>query len=293
MPSLIRTVIFPIAGLGTRFLPATKAVSKEMLTVVDRPLIQYAVEEAISAGIVQFVFIVPAKSALAEKHFERNLELEGFLEQESKFRELEAVKNSNLSIDSMQFVVQDEPLGLGHAVLCAKEFVDEEYFAIVLPDDLVLSRVSCLKQMVDVHLEINSPVIAIEEVDSNVANRYGIVVPGDRDNDIVQIKGVVEKPNPALAPSNMAVIGRYLLSKNIFALLEKQEPGVGGEIQLTDAINALTNTNSAYALKFQGKRYDCGQKAGYVAANIAYALNDKEISDQVFKFLNEVNTNPT
>ena len=287
MTSSVRTVVIPVAGLGTRFLPATKAVSKEMFPVVDRPLIQYAVEESISAGINQFIFIVSSHLNLVEQHFSRNAKLEESLDQKSKFRESNTVRNSTLKQESMCFIVQDEPLGLGHAVLCVKEYIDEEYFAIILPDDLVLSDISCLKQMVEIHKAYSSSVIAIEEVGHNDVNRYGIIVPDAVDNDVVRISGIVEKPNLDSAPSNLAAIGRYILSKKIFTLLEDQRAGFGGEIQLTDSINSLTKTNSVHALKFQGTRFDCGSKAGYVAANMAYALKDSEIADQVKEFLND------
>ena len=287
MTSSVRTVVIPVAGLGTRFLPASKAVSKEMFPVVDRPLIQYAVEESISAGINQFIFIVSSQVNLVEQHFSQNAKLEESLDQKCKFRESDTLRKSTLKKESMHFIVQDEPLGLGHAVLCAKEYINEEYFAVILPDDLVLSDTSCLKQMVEIQQAYSSSVIAIEEVRQNDVKRYGIIVPDAVDNDIVQISGIVEKPNPDSAPSNLAAIGRYILSKQIFSLLEDQRAGVGGEIQLTDSINSLTKMNSVHALKFQGTRFDCGSKAGYVVANMAYALNDSEIADQVKEFLND------
>ena len=281
MTSSIRTVVIPAAGLGTRFLPATKAVSKEMFPVVDRPLIQYAVEESISAGINQFIFIVSSQLNLIKQHFSQDTKLEESLNQESQLREKTTVRNSTLKKESMHFIVQDEPLGLGHAVLCAREYIDEEFFAVILPDDLVLSDISCLKQMVEVQKKYSGSVIAIEEVDHSDINRYGIINPDAVDNDVVRISGIVEKPNPDSAPSNLAAIGRYILPKQIFPLLEKQRAGVGGEFQLTDSINSLTKTNSVHALRFEGVRFDCGSKAGYIAANIAYALNDSEIADQV------------
>ena len=285
MKSSIRTVVIPVAGLGTRFLPATKAVPKEMFPVVDRPLIQYAVEESISAGINQFIFIVPSQLNLVKQHFSRNAILEESLDQKNKIREKTIVQNSTLKKESMHFIVQDKPLGLGHAVLCAKEYIDEEYFAIMLPDDLVLSDISCLKQMVQIQKTYSGSVIAIEEVSHNDVNRYGIIIPDTVDNNVVRIAGIVEKPNPNSAPSNLAAIGRYILSKQIFTFLEEQQTGVGGEIQLTDSINSLTKMNSVHALKFQGIRYDCGSKAGYVTANIAFALNNLEIANQVKDFL--------
>ena len=285
MTSSIRTVVIPVAGLGTRFLPATKAVSKEMLPVVDRPLIQYAVEEAVSAGIRQFVFVVSTESSLVDKHFARNAELEEVLNQNNKRKEMNAVRNSTLSKECMHFVIQDKPLGLGHAVLCAKEYAQEDYFAVILPDDLVLNNISCLKQMVEVHHAYSGSVLAIEEADRSRVNCYGIVVPGTVENDVVQIAGIVEKPQPDSAPSNLAAIGRYVLSRQIFALLEEQRSDFGGEIQLTDSINELADSESVHALKFQGTRYDCGTKAGYVAANIAYALNNPEIADQIAEFI--------
>ena len=283
MTSSVRTVVFPIAGLGTRFLPATKAIPKEMLPVVDRPLIEYAVNEAKSAGINRFIFVVPSlsKDTLVIKHFSTNSSLEETLRKNNKLAELKLIQENSLDSGSLFNVLQEQPLGLGHAVLCAKEYIDDSHFAVILPDDLVLSETHCMKQMADAHAEVGGNILAIEEVESEFVNRYGILKPGRVFGSLIQVEGIIEKPEPENAPSNLAAIGRYILSRRVFDILEDQETGFGGEIQLTDAINAIASQEPVHGVKFTGKRYDCGNKAGYVAANIAYASLDEELKAKV------------
>ena len=285
MKGSIRTAVFPIAGLGTRFLPATKAVTKEMLPVVDRPLIEYAVREAKSAGIERFFFVVSAQNDLVTRHFYADPELEDTLEQKGKFNELRSVQEITLQPDSIVHVIQDKPLGLGHAVLCARNEIEDEFFAVILPDDLVLSDVSCLEQMVDVHSEVKSTILAVEQVDKENISSYGVINPSESAGQVYKVDGIVEKPNPEEAPSDLAAIGRYILSRDIFQHLSRIGAGFGGEIQLTDAINSIASEQSVHALAFSGTRYDCGSKAGYIAANIAYARQDAELMVKVEKLL--------
>ena len=285
MKGSIRTAVFPIAGLGTRFLPATKAVAKEMLPVVDRPLIEYAVREAKSAGIERFIFVVSAQNNLVTRHFGADPELEDTLANKGKFNELRSVQEITLQPDSMVHVIQDKPLGLGHAVLCARNEIDDEFFAVILPDDLVLSDASCLEQMVDVHNEVNSTILAVEQVDKDNIGSYGVIDPCESAGQVYKIGGIVEKPKPEDAPSDLAAIGRYILSREIFTHLSRIGTGFGGEIQLTDAINAISSEQPVHALAFSGKRYDCGSKAGYIAANIAYARQDADLMVKVEKLL--------
>jgi len=290
MGSRIKTVIFPVAGLGTRFLPATKAISKEMLPVVDKPLIEYAVAEAKAAGIEKFIFVVPeiSDNSLVIRHFSQNPSLEALLEARNKPVELNAIRENTLAPDSMFFAVQDKPLGLGHAVLCAEAYVEESEFAVILADDLILAQRQCMHQMVDAHNQSGGVVLAIEEVAPQFVNRYGIVTPRKIEEKIVEVAAIVEKPEPAAAPSNLAAIGRYILNHEVFDVLRTQKTGFGGEIQLTDAINTLALQRSVHGLIFQGIRYDCGNKAGYVAANIAYAFAEAQLKEQVKKLLGEL-----
>ncbi len=283
----LKTAVFPIAGLGTRFLPATKAISKEMLPVVDRPLIDYAVEEALSAGIERFVFVIPptAGDLLVKKHFGKNFALESLLRKREKMDALEAVQNCTLDPDRIVYAIQDKPLGLGHAVLCARPHVGENAFAVILPDDLILAEHHCLHQMAQAHRQRRGVMLAIEQVRTEYVNRYGIVTPHTVSGNLIDVAGVVEKPEPEAAPSNYASIGRYILTREVFDILADQTPGVGGEIQLTDAINVLASHDKVHGVIFTGTRYDCGSKAGYVAANIAYAFQDRNLRATVENLL--------
>lgn len=274
----ITKAIFPVAGLGTRFLPATKANPKEMLPIVDKPLIQYAVEEAVAAGITELIFVTNSSKRAIEDHFDSNFELEATLQERGKSELLDIVKGILPDGVSCAYIRQKSPQGLGHAVLCAKQLVMQEPFAVLLADDLIDGGdIPCLRQMVDVFIEKQASVIAVERIDPAETKKYGIVDVSD-DAPITTIRGIVEKPEPHLAPSALGVVGRYILTPRIFGLLEGTKKGSGGEIQLTDAIAKLLVEQKAYAYQFQGKRYDCGSKLGYLEATIAYALKHPELA---------------
>lgn len=282
----IKKAIFPVAGLGTRFLPATKANPKEMLPIVDKPLIQYAVEEAVNAGIEQLIFVTSYSKRAIEDHFDSNFELEYTLEKKGKQDLLDIVRNILPSHVSCVYVRQKEALGLGHAVLCAKNLVGNQPCAVLLADDLIDGDLkSCLQQMVEVYEYTQSSVIAVQEIARHDSDKYGIVAVDQLQQGIARMHGVVEKPRPADAPSNLAIVGRYILTPDIFNLLEKTKPGSGGEIQLTDAIAALLKKERVDACLFEGKRYDCGSKLGYLEATIAYGLKHQELSEDFRKLL--------
>jgi UTP--glucose-1-phosphate uridylyltransferase len=276
----IRKAIFPVAGLGTRFLPATKAMPKEMLTVVDRPLIQHVVDEARQAGIEHFIFVTGRSKAVIEDHFDNQFELEATLKERGKTKELAALMADLPSAGTASFTRQQAPLGLGHAVWCARELVGREPFALLLPDVLVQNKQSCLAQMIDVanSLEAKANIIAVEEVPHDRVSSYGVVGVGETKGKAFGITKMVEKPKPADAPSNLIITGRYILQPEIFDLLEKQERGAGGEIQLTDAMLTLMQQQKFYGLKFEGKSFDCGSKIGFLSANVAYALERPDLS---------------
>ncbi|MFC4270994.1 UTP--glucose-1-phosphate uridylyltransferase GalU [Sneathiella chungangensis] len=274
MPKKVRKAVFPVGGLGTRFLPATKAMPKEMLPVVDKPLIQYAVEEARDAGIEEFFFVTGRGKTIIEDHFDKSYELESVLIEREKRDLLEELQASVPKAGTIAYIRQQEPLGLGHAVWCAKRLVGDEPFAVILADDLILADTPCLAQMTAAREKIGGGnMLAVMEVPKAHTSRYGILSPGEEQGKLIEIKGLVEKPAPADAPSNLAVIGRYILEPNIFPLLEKQARGAGNEIQLTDALSSLLGGDSFYGMKFDGTRYDCGDKIGFLEANIAFALN--------------------
>ncbi|MBV9261113.1 MAG: UTP--glucose-1-phosphate uridylyltransferase GalU [Pseudolabrys sp.] len=275
----IRKAIFPVAGLGTRFLPATKAMPKEMLTVVDKPLIQHVVDEAREAGIEHFIFVTGRNKGVIEDHFDRQFELETTLEQKKKNAELELLDRDLPGAGQASFTRQQGPLGLGHAVWCAREIVGHEPFAVLLPDVLVKGKPSCLKQMTDAYAELGSGsnIIAVEEVPMDKVAMYGIVGIGKAKGKAHEITQMVEKPARDKAPSNLSVTGRYILQPEIFNVLETQPKGAGGEIQLTDAMVTLAKQQPFYSLKFTGKSYDCGSKIGFLSANIAYALERPDL----------------
>ncbi|TDQ81385.1 UDP-glucose pyrophosphorylase [Dongia mobilis] len=277
----LRKAIFPVAGLGTRFLPATKSMPKEMLTVVDKPLIQYAVEEANAAGIEELIFVTSRGKSAMEDHFDHAIELEQTLERRGKKTELELLRNMLPKAGSIAYVRQQEPAGLGHAVWCARNFIGDEAVAVLLPDDLVHGKVACLKQMADVYRETGGNVIGVMEVPHEHTSRYGIVKPGADKGKLLEVAGLVEKPSPDKAPSNLAVIGRYILQPEIFHLLAAQEPGAGGEIQLTDSMARMIGRMPFHGLRFDGTRYDCGDKAGFIAANVNLALDHPAIGAAV------------
>ncbi|KAF1693032.1 UTP--glucose-1-phosphate uridylyltransferase GalU [Pseudoxanthomonas daejeonensis] len=276
----IRKAVFPVAGLGTRFLPATKTVPKEMLPIIDRPLIQYAVDEAIEAGCDTLVFITNRYKHAVADYFDKAYELEQKLERAGKTEQLELVRHVLPPGVRAIFVTQAEALGLGHAVLCAKEVIGNEPFAVLLPDDLIWNRgAGALKQMADAAQASGASMIAVQNVPHEATGSYGIVATEAFDGRQGRIKAIVEKPKPEVAPSNLAVVGRYVLSPRIFGLLEATRPGAGGEIQLTDAIAALLAEQPVHAYRFQGTRFDCGTHIGLIEATIRYALDHEKLSD--------------
>ena len=282
----IEKAVFPVAGMGTRFLPATKANPKEMLAVVDKPLIQYAVEEAVAAGVKQLIFVTSSSKRAIEDHFDKNYELETELEKRNKQDLLDVVRKVLPKGASCVYVRQPEALGLGHAVWCAREVVGNQSFAVMLADDLIHSDSSpCLAQMAEVHGYHGCSVIGVERVASEDTGKYGIVDPEPAGEKIYRINGMVEKPSPDEAPSNLAVVGRYILSPRIFDLIETIGAGAGGEIQLTDAIAALLTEHQVLAYEFEGKRYDCGNKLGYLQATVEYAMRHPELKQEFEAYL--------
>lgn len=278
----IRKAIFPVAGLGTRFLPATKAMPKEMLPVVDRPLIQHVVDEARQAGIEHFIFVTGRNKSVIEDHFDRQFELELTLVERDKKADLALLSQDLPEAGTASFTRQQSPLGLGHAVWCARELVGHEPFALLLPDVLVQHPRSCLTQMIDAanDLDANANIIAVEEVPKERVHMYGVVGVGQAKGKAFKITKMVEKPKAAEAPSNLTITGRYILQPEIFQILEKQAAGAGGEIQLTDAMLALSQTQPFYGLEFAGRSFDCGSKIGFLTANMAYALERPDIAPE-------------
>ncbi|WP_050426385.1 UTP--glucose-1-phosphate uridylyltransferase GalU [Bradyrhizobium tropiciagri] len=277
----IRKAVFPVAGLGTRVLPATKAMPKEMLTIVDKPLIQYVVDEAREAGIEHFVFVTGRNKGVIEDHFDRMFELDTTLAQRGKKTEQDILAQNQPEAGAMSFTRQQAPLGLGHAVWCARDIVGNEPFAVVLPDELVLNTPGCLKQMIDAANKLGekSNVIAVEAVPDELTHQYGICGVGKRTGNIFEVDGMVEKPPKGTAPSNLSITGRYILQPEIFNILATQERGAGGEIQLTDAMIGLAKTQKFYGVEFEGERHDCGSKPGFLRANIAFGLKRPELRD--------------
>jgi UTP--glucose-1-phosphate uridylyltransferase len=281
----IRKAVFPIAGLGTRVLPATKAMPKEMLTIVDKPLIQYVVDEAREAGIEQFIFVTGRNKGVIEDHFDRMFELDATLAARGKKAEMEILARDQPEAGAMSFTRQQAPLGLGHAVWCARGIVGNEPFAVVLPDELVLNTPGCLAQMIEAagKLGDKSNLIAVEEVPAHLTHQYGICGVGKRHQhgNMFEVDGMVEKPAKGTAPSNLSITGRYILQPEIFKILETQERGAGGEIQLTDAMIGLSKTQSFYGVEFEGERHDCGSKAGFLRANIAFGMARADLRDSL------------
>jgi UTP--glucose-1-phosphate uridylyltransferase len=283
--SVIRTAVFPVAGRGTRFLPATKASPKEMLPVVDKPLIQYAVEEALAAGATRLVFVTGASKRAIEDHFDSDQELEQLLERQGKSDLLNQLRSVLPSYASCIYIRQPAPLGLGHAVLCAQPAVGAEPFFVHLADDLIRSQVACLAQMAEVYEAKRASILGVQVVPKADTDKYGIVaVEADRSNTS-RVRSIIEKPKPAVAPSNLAVVGRYVLAPAIFEHLERLGQGAGGEIQLTDGIAALMREEAVYAHRFNGKRYDCGSKLGYLQATVEYALSHPALGKEFRKYL--------
>ncbi len=281
----IRKAVFPVGGLGTRFLPASKAMPKEMLTVVDKPLIHYAVEEARAAGIEEFIFVTGRGKSAIEDHFDLSYELHDALVARGKAEEAEALRSSMPGPGQVAYTRQQEPLGLGHAVWCARNLVGDEPFAVMLCDDLVLSETPCLKQLVDAYHETGGNVVAVMDVPRESTGRYGILDVARDDGRLVEVAGLVEKPDPAVAPSTLSIIGRYILLPQAFDRLAGLERGAGGEIQLTDALAAMIGTAPFHGLRFEGERFDCGDRTAFLQANIAFALARDELRDGVAAFL--------
>ncbi|MEC7489809.1 MAG: UTP--glucose-1-phosphate uridylyltransferase GalU [Pseudomonadota bacterium] len=272
MAQKLRKAVFPVAGLGTRFLPATKAMPKEMLPVVDKPLIHYAVDEALASGIEEIIFVTGRGKAAIEDYFDYSFELRQILSERGKDAELRAVDIPVLAPGKIAYTRQQDPLGLGHAVWCARELVGDEPFAVLLADDLVMAKVPCLKQMVDVFQKNGGNVIGVVDVPKEHTNRYGIVDVGSDDGHLVEVRGLVEKPQPEDAPSAVSVIGRYILLPEVFGYLSERKSGKSGEIQLTDAIARMIGSSPFHGVRFAGSRFDCGDKPGFLEANIAFAL---------------------
>ena len=285
MRRTVRKAVFPVGGLGTRFLPATKAMPKEMLPVVDKPLIQYAVEEAQAAGIEQFIFVTGRGKAAIEDHFDRSYELEDVLRSRQRHEMLEAINSWMPPAGQVAYTRQMEPLGLGHAVRCAAHLVGDEPFAVLLADDLILAERACLKQMVEAYAEVGGNMVAAMDVPPEQTRRYGIISPGQTRERLVEVKGLVEKPEPVAAPSNVAVIGRYILQPDVFGQLDRVERGAGGEIQLTDALARMIGRLPFHAVRFEGERFDCGDKVGFLEANVAFALARPEIRKDFARYL--------
>ncbi len=288
MPKPIRKAVFPVAGLGTRFLPATKAMPKEMLPIVDKPLIQYAVEEARDAGIEEFVFVTGRAKTAIEDHFDRSIELEQVLAERNRSDMLSVVSDWMPAPGHIAYTRQQTPMGLGHAVWCARNFIADEPFAILLADDLILGHPGCLKQMVDAQAQVGGNLVAVEEVPADMTHQYGIVDPIHDNGRLIGAKGLVEKPKPADAPSNCAIIGRYILEPMVLTILEHQDRGAGNEIQLTDAIAKTIGILPFHGFRFEGQRFDCGSKIGYLEANIAFALDRPDMMQEVNEMLRRV-----
>ena len=284
----ITKAVFPVAGLGTRFLPATKASPKEMLPIVDKPLIQYAVEEAIAAGITELIFITGRTKRAIPDHFDKSFELEAMLEAKGRSKLLEQLRSILPKHVSCIYIRQSEALGLGHAVLCARPAIGNQPFAVILADDLIDGQPPALKQMVDVFEKENSSVLGVEDVLPSETASYGIVDAQEIGENLLQLKSIVEKPEPEHAPSTLAVVGRYILTPGIFDCLQNLKPGRGGEIQLTDGIAALLQKEKVLAYRFKGKRFDCGSKLGYMKANVEFGLQHPEIGSEFAAYLKQL-----
>ena len=285
MPTRVRKAVFPVAGLGTRLLPATKSIPKEMITIVDRPLIQYAVDEAREAGIEELIFVTGrGKSALVD-YFDQAYELEATLN--AKGKGLDVLGPSNARFGEVVSVRQQQPLGLGHAVWCARHIVGDEPFAVLLPDELMVGKPNCLAQMIDAYELVGGNIVAALEVPDSETDKYGVIDPGASDGRLTEVRGLVEKPAAGTAPSNLMLPGRYILQPEVMRALDAKEKGAGGEIQLTDAIARLIGTQPVHGYRFHGLRYDCGSAAGFVIANLAIALERDDVGPAVREFLSE------
>ncbi len=281
----IRKAIFPVAGLGTRLLPATKTIPKEMITIVDQPLIQYAVDEAREAGIETMIFVSARDKQTLNTYFDVAAGLEATMQAAGK--SLGALSRSNARDGEIEIVFQEQPLGLGHAVWCAREIIGDEPFAVLLPDELMVGSPNCLAQMVEAYGQVGGNVVAALEVPDSETHRYGVIDPGASDGRLTEIRGMVEKPAPGTAPSNLMLPGRYILQPEVMRALDAQEQGAGGEIQLTDAMAKVIGQQPFHAYRFEGQRYDCGSAAGFVTANIALALEREDVAPAVRAFLEQ------
>ena len=286
MPQRVRKAVFPVAGLGTRLLPATKSIPKEMITVVDRPLIQYAIDEAREAGIEQMIFVTGRGKAALDDYFDIGFELEAVMRERGKSHDVLAPSRSDFG--EVVSVRQQQPLGLGHAVWCARHIVGDEPFAVLLPDELMLGRPGCLAQMVEAYDRVGGNIVAALEVPDSETHKYGVIDPGASDGRLTEIRGMVEKPAPGTAPSNLMLPGRYILQPDVMRALDAQETGAGGEIQLTDAMAKLIGNQPFHAYRFDGERYDCGSAAGFVIANVAVAMQRDDVSPALRHFLSGV-----
>jgi UTP--glucose-1-phosphate uridylyltransferase len=283
----VKKAIIPAAGLGTRFLPATKAMPKEMLPIVDKPTIQYIVEEAIESGIEDIIIVTGKGKRSIEDHFDNAFELEQNLQEKGKLELLEIVRETSKMVD-IHYIRQKEPKGLGHAVWCARNFIGNEPFAVLLGDDIVQAETPCLKQLMDVYNQTHSSVIGVKRVPDNETNRYGIIDPEDQNGRAFQVRNFVEKPKLGTAPSNLAIIGRYVFTPEIFMFLDKQEVGAGGEIQLTDAIQRLNQIQRVFGYEFEGQRFDVGEKLGFIETTIEFALQREELREDLLKFMTQI-----
>lgn len=286
MARKVTKAIFPVAGLGTRFLPATKSVPKEIMTLVDRPLVQYAIDEARAAGIEEFIFVTSRGKSALEDYFDQRPYLEDELRKKNKTKLLETLQTTNMESGAVAYIRQSQALGLGHAVWCARRLIHDEPFAVILPDDVIAAETPCLQQMVEAHQETGGSMVAAMEVPPEKVSSYGVLDVDQDMGSVVSVRGMVEKPAAGTEPSNLAVIGRYILSPEVLTTLDKKETGAGGEIQLTDAIAAeITQGRGVYGLRFRGERFDCGSKAGFLQATVSFGLSRDDLRDELMDYL--------
>ncbi len=289
MPKKVTKAIFPVAGLGTRFLPATKSVPKEIMTLVDRPLIQYAIDEARAAGIKEFIFVTSRGKGALEDYFDHAPQLEQELRKKNKTELLDILKDTNMESGAIAYIRQHKALGLGHAVWCARRLIGNEPFAVILPDDVIAAEKPCLQQMVEAYAETGGSMVAAMEVPPEKASSYGVLEVSEDMGDMVKVKSMVEKPEPGTAPSNLAVIGRYILSPNVLSNLNRMKSGAGGEIQLTDAIaDEIAQDNPVYGYRFSGQRFDCGSKSGFLQATVSFGLAREELRDDLAAYIRDI-----
>jgi len=288
MSQSVKTAVFPVAGMGTRFLPATKSVPKEIMTLVDRPLVQYAIDEARAAGIEEFIFVTSRGKSALEDYFDEAPQLEASLEKKGKTKLLETLRSTNMESGAIAYIRQTQALGLGHAVWCARRLIGDQPFAVILPDDVIAAEKPCLQQMVEAYEQTGGNMVATMEVPPEKASSYGIVDVASQNGPIVSVKGMVEKPAPGEAPSNLAVIGRYILTPQVLRNLGQGKRGAGGEIQLTDAIaQEIVDSDNVHGFRFAGQRFDCGSKAGFLQATVSFALSRPDLSGELREFLYE------